>query len=151
MFGFLRKKRPLFTEEEQARIVREIRKAESRTSGEIKVFVESRCSYMDAIDRALELFKEMGLDQTGERNAVLIYVALKDHQLAVLGDVGIHEKVGQAFWHQEVMRMIQDFNRDDYAEGIAHCVEDVGAALMEYFPYTAGDRNELSDNIEFGR
>jgi uncharacterized membrane protein len=151
MFGFLRRKRNLFTEEEQARIIREIRKAESRTSGEIKVFVENKCSYMDALDRAVELFAEMNLDKTRERNAVLIYVALKDHQLAIFGDEGIHRKVGQAYWHQEVMRMIADFNREDYAAGIAHCVEDVGAALIEHFPYAAGDRNELSDNIEFGR
>lgn len=151
MFGFLRRKRKLFTDEEQARIVEAIRKAEQRTSGEVRVFVESRCSYMDALDRALEIFNEMEMANTKERNGVLIYVALRDHQLAVYGDEGIHQKVGDDYWKKEVFGMIRDFNRDNYAEGIAQCVEDIGDALQHHFPYTKGDKNELSDDIEFGR
>ena len=151
MFGFLRRKRKLFTDEEQARIVEGIRRAEQGTSGEVRVFVENRCSYMDALDRAIEIFKEKGMEQTQERNAVLIYVALRDHQLAVYGDEGIHRKVGNDYWKKEVFGMIRDFNRDDYAEGIAHCVEDIGDALQKHFPYTKDDKNELKDDIEFGR
>ena len=41
---------------------------------------------------------------TEERNGVLVYVAVKDHQLAVFGDVGIHRKVGNEFWNKEVMK-----------------------------------------------
>ena len=47
--------------------------------------------------------------------------------------------------------MIRDFNRDDYAKGIAGCVEDIGRALQQFFPYTDQDKNELSDELEFGR
>ena len=151
MFGFLRRKRRFFTDTEQALIVEAIRKAEQRTSGEVRVFVESRCSYMDALDRALEIFNEMKMSETKERNAVLVYVALRDHQLAVYGDEGIHQRVGNDYWKHEVFKMIRDFNRENYAEGIAHCVEDVGDALQHHFPYTKGDRNELTDDIEFGR
>jgi uncharacterized membrane protein len=151
MFSFFNRKKTFFSPEEQKLIVTAIQAAERRTSGEVKVYVESRCSYVDALDRAVELFGQMGLMATRERNAVLVYVAIKDHQLAVFGDEGIHQKVGPDYWNTEVIKMIRDFNRDNYALGIAGCVEDIGQALQEYFPYTDKDTNELSDDIHFGR
>ena len=150
MFSFFRKKK-LFSDEEQHIIVTAISEAERRTSGEVRVYVESRCSYMDALDRAVEIFALMKMEATKERNAVLVYVALKDHQLAVYGDEGIHQKVGTEYWNEEVGKMIRAFNRENYAEGIARCVLDIGPALQHFFPYTAEDKNELSDEIQFGR
>jgi uncharacterized membrane protein len=151
MFSLFKRKQKFFDQEEQALIAKAIHEAERCTSGEIRVYVESRCSYMDALDRAVELFGQMGMQSTKERNAVLVYVAVKDHQLAVFGDEGIHQKVGSEYWQQEVGKMIRDFNRDDYAKGIAGCVEDIGQALQHFFPYTDQDKNELSDDLEFGR
>ena len=151
MFAFLRRKKKFFSPGEQQLIVAAIQKAERSTSGEVRVFVESRCSYMDALDRAVEVFAQMRMQNTAERNGVLVYVAIKDQQLAVFGDEGIHRKVGDEYWNTEVIKMLRDFNRDDYAKGIAGCVEDIGEALQQFFPYTDGDKNELSDEIEFGR
>ena len=150
MFSLFKKKRP-FSKEEEHLIAEAIRQAERNTSGEIRVYVESRCSYMDALDRAVELFEMMGMTATKERNGVLVYVALKDHQLAIYGDEGIHQKVGPGYWNDEVFKMIRDFNRENYAAGIAGCIEDIGQALQQFFPYTDKDTNELSDEIHFGR
>ena len=151
MFSIFKRKKKFFSPEEQQLIVSAIQNAERFTSGEVRVYVESRCSYMDALDRAIEIFAQMGMQATEERNGVLVYVAVKDHQLAVFGDEGIHQKVGAAYWNTEVIKMIRDFNRDDYAKGIAGCVEDIGQALHQFFPYTDKDKNELSDDIQFGR
>lgn len=150
MFSLFKKKK-FFSPEEQGLIVSAIQNAERCTSGEVRVYIESRCSYMDALDRAIEIFAQMGMQATEERNAVLVYVAIKDHQLAIFGDEGIHRKVGSEYWNEEVRKMIRDFNRDDYAKGIAGCVEDIGNALQQFFPYTDKDKNELSDDIQFGR
>ena len=107
---------------------------------------------MDAIDRAMEVFYKLRMGKTEDRNAVLIYVALKDHQLAVFGDEGIHQKVGNNYWIEEVRQMINSFNREDYSEGIRQCVLDVGEALCKHFPYDhQTDKNELPDDIVFGR
>jgi len=152
MFSFLRKNRGFFTPEEKQLITEAVRKAEQITSGEIRVFVESRCRYVDAMDRAREIFDSLKMDQTKDRNAVLLYIAVKDHQLAVLGDEGIHQKVGNVFWNIEVMKMINAFNRENYAEGLVMCVEDIGEALHAYFPYDSKiDKNELPDDIVFGK
>ena len=146
------KQREFFSPAERERIVQAVRDAERMTSGEVRVFVEKRCRYMDAIDRAAELFFQLKMDQTVDRNGVLVYVAMKDHQLAVFGDEGIHRKVGSEYWAAELAVMIKAFNRDNYAEGIRQCVEDVGKALHYHFPFNNDtDKNELPDDIVFGR
>jgi uncharacterized membrane protein len=146
------KKKEFFTEEEKLRIVEAVRKAEKMTSGEVRVFVESRCSYMDAIDRAKEIFIELKMFETEDRNAVLVYVALDDKQLAIFGDEGIHKKLGDDYWNAEVKKMISNFNKDNYADGITEVVNDIGEALTQLFPYNNDtDKNELPDDIVFGK
>ena len=151
MFSFFKKKN-FFTAEEQQLIIEAIQNAERMTSGEVRVFVESKCSYMDAIDRAAELFFQLEMQKTDDRNAVLVYVAMKDRQLAVFGDEGIHNKVGNEYWSTEVTKMISNFNRENYAAGIAEVVKDIGTALTKNFPFNNDtDKNELPDDIVFGK
>ena len=151
MFSIFKKK-DFFTPEEKQQITEAIVHAERMTSGEVRVFVESKCSYMDAIDRAAELFFNLQMQETKDRNAVLIYIAMKDHQLAVFGDEGIHKKVGKEYWSTEVKKMITNFNRKNYAEGISEVVRDIGEALTKHFPYNnESDKNELPDDIVFGK
>jgi uncharacterized membrane protein len=150
LFPWLKQKE-IFSPEEKQRIVEAVRVAERMTSGEVRVFVESRCRWVDAIDRAAELFFRLKMHQTVDRNGVLIYVAVKDHQLAVFGDEGIHKKMGNEYWLLEVKKMIAAFDRDDYAEGIRQCVDDIGKALHQHFPFNNDtDKNELPDEIVFG-
>lgn len=146
------KKKDFFSPPERARIIDAIRVAEMQTSGEIRLFVESRCRYVDPLDRATEIFWGLKMDHTAERNGVLIYVAIKDHQLAILGDEGIHKKVGEEFWANEVRSMLRHFQNKEYAEGIVAMVEDIGNALKSNFPYIrTTDKNELPDDIVFGK
>jgi len=145
-------RKELFNTEEKQQIVAAIQAAERCTSGEIRVFVESRCRFVDPLDRAAEIFSRLNMDQTAARNGVLVYVALKDRQLALLGDKGIHEKVGREFWNQQVQRILSHFTRADYAGGIARVVAEIGEALQAHFPYDKDtDTNELPDDIVFGR
>jgi uncharacterized membrane protein len=146
-----RKKNPFFSAEEAQQIVAAVREAERRTSGEIRVYVESHCPYMDAFDRAGEIFYRLGMENTADRNAVIVYVAIKDHQLAVFGDEGIHAKVGTEYWVNEIKQMITSFNGENYAEGIRQCLIDIGDALYTHFPFDNDtDKNELPDDIVFG-
>jgi uncharacterized membrane protein len=92
------------------------------------------------------------MDQTEQRNGVLIYVAVKDHQMAVLGDEGIHKKVGDAFWNEEVKKMREHFREQLYMDALVKVVHDVGSALQTHFPYSREtDKNELPDDIVFGK
>jgi uncharacterized membrane protein len=152
MFSFPGKKKKFFTAEENQRIVEAIQQAEKNTSGEVRVFVESKCSYMDAIDRATEVFFKLQMQNTAERNAVLVYIAIKDRQLAIFGDEGIHKKVGNEYWSRLVKHMISHFSKNNFAEGIRQSIVEIGQDLQKHFPhhkYT--DKNELPDDIVFGK
>lgn len=144
-------KKPLIPIKEQSMIVDAIRWSEQKTSGEVRVFMETRCRFVNPLDRALEIFHTLKMGATKDRNAVLVYVAIKDRQLAVYGDEGIHLKVGQEFWDAEVAKMISEFNSDHFADGVAGVVKDIGDALHTHFPYEKDtDKNELPDEIVFG-
>ena len=149
---FFHRVKPLFAAPDIARLKQAIAVAERSTSGEIRVFVESKCRYVEATDRAAELFIQLGMQETEARNGVLIYLATKDQQLAIWGDQGIHERLGNQYWQQRINEMLLSFNSRDYVAGIISCIEQVGEALSTHFPYDRqSDQNELSDEIIFGR
>jgi uncharacterized membrane protein len=135
-----------FTGEEKERIVGAIREAEKKTSGEIRVYLERR-GKDDTLERAREIFQELGMTRTKQRNGVLIYLSLLDHRFAVLGDQGIYEKVGGGFWNDVVADMKSFFRRGEFAEGLRAAIHQVGEKLKTNFPWEGGDINELPDEV----
>jgi uncharacterized membrane protein len=146
------KKKEFFTEEEKQQLIQAIKLAEQKTSGEVRVFIESKCRFVDALDRAREIFFKLEMDHTEQRNATLVYVAVNDHQAAVFGDEGIHQKVGAQYWQDIVTKMLLQFRQQNLSDGICQAITDLGQALQFYFPYNRDtDKNELPDEIVFGR
>ena len=127
-----------------------IKEAETNTSGEIRVHIEDRCKIGDPIKRAIEMFGELHMYETELRNGVIVYVAIKDHKLAVWGDEGIHKKVGQNFWNDVLATVQKYFSAKDYETGLSEAILMIGDKLKEYFPYQSNDVNELSDDISYG-
>lgn len=151
MFNFFRKE-DFFHPAEKERIIAAIKSAEMNTSGELRVYIESRCRFVDPLDRASEIFWGLKMDQTARNNAVLVYVAYRDHQYAVFADNGIHEKLGAQFWASEVAKMSRHFRENQITDAIVKVIEEVGHALQTNFPYEPGiDKNELPDDIVFGK
>lgn len=141
-----------FSKEENAQIVQAIKNAEQKTSGEVRIYIEKKCKMVNPVHRAKEIFFHLAMDKTNDRNAVLIYLAMKDRQLAIYGDEGIHQKVGQEFWQNEVKAILAAFNSSNYTEGLVKIIHDIGDALLFHFPYDAQtDKNELPDEIIFGK
>lgn len=150
MFSFFRKK-DYFSPQEKERILLAIQQAERQTSGEIRVFAESRCRFVDPIDRAAEVFWGLQMDRTADRNGVLLYIAFRDHQFAIFADRGIHERLGNVYWQQEVKSMQHHFRQKHYADALVEVISHIGQSLREQFPYDGEkDKNELPDDIVFG-
>ena len=134
------------------RIVSAIRTCEQKTSGEIRVYIEAKNPYVNPLERAVEVFAKLKMEQTDHRNGVLLYIAYKHHEVALFGDAGIYERTGASFWNSEVEKMLANFKENHLPEGIIECVLDVGEALQYYFSYEhAEDKNELPDDIVFGK
>jgi uncharacterized membrane protein len=146
------KKAEYFTAEEKLRIVDAIRAAEQQTSGEVRVYIESKNAYVDPMDRAAEVFYDLKMDKTDNRNAVLLYIAMKDKQLALFGDEGIYNATGATYWNDAVKEMIANISAQHITEGIVNCIHNIGQTLKEKFPFDrVTDKNELPDEIVFGK
>jgi uncharacterized membrane protein len=141
--------RGLLARIDTARIEAAIRAAELRTSGEIRVSVAP--FFWGNVQRAAErAFERLGMTATHERNGVLLFVVPARRRLVVLGDAGIHARVGPAFWERVAQAVAQRFRAGDFTGGLEDGVTSVGAQLAEHFPHAGHqDRNELSDAVDF--
>ena len=74
------------------RIVAAIRAAETKTAGEIRVYLQRGEFEGDPLVAAQAKFQELGMEKTVDRNGILIFVMPRARKFAVIGDKGIHEK-----------------------------------------------------------
>jgi uncharacterized membrane protein len=139
----------LLSPEQEQFVLSSLMKSEMHTSAEIRVHIEARCSG-NVLDRAAIIFAKLGMHQTAQRNGVLIYLAVNDHKVAILGDQGINAQVEEHFWDDVVVAMTRAFRQGEFCTGLILAIEMVGLRLKQFFPYTEGDKNELSDEISYG-
>jgi uncharacterized membrane protein len=128
-------------------IVAAIREAEMLTSGEIRVFISQK-DVADPVEVAKEHFVRMKMTETQERNGVLIFVAPTAQKFAVIGDVAVHKRCGDAFWTEMAKEISGHFRESKFSQGIIHGVKKAGKLLAEHFPRRPDDKNELSDEVE---
>ncbi|HIY76697.1 MAG TPA: TPM domain-containing protein [Candidatus Sphingobacterium stercorigallinarum] len=142
----------IFSQPEQEKIVQAINLAENLTSGEIRLVVERHVhKKRDAIAQAQYYFAKLGMHETAQRNGVLIYIAIDDHQFAIIGDAGIDKKVPDDFWEKTKDKMAHFFRNNDYLNGLIAGIGDAGQQLAAYFPRLDDDVNELPNDIYFGK
>lgn len=144
LFSLFSNKLPVDTQQiEQA-----ISHLEQQTSAELRVVVERKNkSGLDAIARAEQLFDELKMHQTAQRNGVLLYLSFKPHHLAVVGDEGIHQKVGQDFWQIVYEAMKTDCQQKCYTQAICNAISQIEPQLAHYFPRQEDDVNELDNEV----
>jgi uncharacterized membrane protein len=132
------------------RVKAAIAAAEKQTSGEIRVSV-SRYFWGSVRHAAEKAFTRLGMRDTKDRNGILFFVVPSRRRFVVIGDRGIHEKVGQDFWDKLVLAMAEDFKEGKFNEGLEAGIAEFGRLLAAHFPYQGEqDVNELPDDIDFG-
>jgi uncharacterized membrane protein len=132
------------------RIQHAIEAAEHRTSGEICVSVAPL--FWGNVEKAAQkAFARLGMTRTQTRNGVLFFVVPARRKFVVLGDSGIHERVGQEFWNSVAAAVSEKFRDGDFTGGLVHGIERVGEQLAAHFPYDPStDKNELPNEVDFG-
>lgn len=124
---------PSIPKVEHRRVVAALREAEARTTGEIRVVV-ARHKAADPVAAAQAYFKKFGMAKAGLRNGILIFVAPRSRNFAVIGDTGVHEKVGNEAWASIAASMGERFRDGEFTEAIVHGVERAGEILAKTFP-----------------
>jgi uncharacterized membrane protein len=132
---------------EHDRIIQAIRKAESKTSGEIRVLIQRGKLNSDPFVAARKKFHRLRMHKTRERNAVLIFVAPRVHKFAVVGDEAIHEKCGNEFWQRVVEKMRMHFQNEKFSHALVEAIKEIGKVLAAHFPRTQANANELPDEV----
>jgi uncharacterized membrane protein len=132
------------------RIKAAIEQAEHQTSGEVVVSVSS--FFWGNVEKAARrTFGRLGIRRTRARNGVLFFIVPSRRRFIVLGDQGIHEKVGQEFWNGVAGQVAEQFKAGDFTEGLVRGIAEVGKQLATHFPYDrTTDVNELPDDVDFG-
>ena len=131
---------------EEQEIVQAIVEAEKNTSGEIRVHIEEHTE-KSPLERAQEVFFELKMDETQDRNGVLFYICVSDKKFAILGDKGINEAVESDFWDCTKDTVIANFKEGNFKKGLVEGILRAGERLKKYFPYQSDDTNELSNEI----
>jgi uncharacterized membrane protein len=129
------------------RIVGAIKEGEAKTSGQIRVYVQRGKLEEDPVVAAREKFQKLGMQATAERNGVLILVVPRARKFAVIGDEGVHQKCGDAFWQKLVDRMRAHFQKENFTDALVEAIEETGKLLASHFPKRAAPQNELPDEI----
>ena len=140
--------RQILNNKEDSQVVEAIKRAELNTSGEIKVHIENHCRG-DVEERSLFVFNHLKMNETKQRNGVLIYLAVKDHKFAILGDEGINNVVEADFWNDIRDLMAADFKKGRFADGLVQGIQRCGEKLKTYFPYQSDDVNEIPNEISY--
>jgi uncharacterized membrane protein len=139
----------LLSDAELDAIAAAVAAAEAQTSGMVKVHLEQRVHGHggDALARAKAVFAHLQMHRTAERHAVLVYLALEDRKLAVIGDAGIHARVGDAYWDAIRDHMVTSLRAGAPRAALVGAVEEIGRVLREHFPRRPGDVQDSSDDL----
>lgn len=138
--------RKFFNKEEESQIIQAIKQAELNTSGEIRVHLAKEIK-IGPLKEAVRIFNALKMQRTKQRNGCLILLGLKNKKIAVIGDKGINDIVGESFWDDVVALMTDNFKKGDFSQGLSQAILKIGEKLKQYFPYREDDVNELSDEI----
>jgi uncharacterized membrane protein len=143
----------ILREEDLDAVTRAIAEAETGTSAEIRVHLERHVHHprwtrtTDVMTRARDVFAHLAMHRTRHRGAVLIYLALEDRKLAIVGDDGIHAHVGDEYWTGVRDLMVERLRAGAIREALVRGVGEVAAVLARHFPRRPDDVDELSDQI----
>ncbi len=134
-----------------AEIETAIRDSEKRHNGEIRFAIETALPFsalirnVSARQSAIEAFSDLRVWDTRDNSGVLIYLLLADHDLEIVADRGIAEKVGQGEWDDIAHAMEEHFRAGNFRAGALEGIRRVHELLAAHFPPGARNANELSD------
>jgi uncharacterized membrane protein len=118
---------------DEQRIRSAITAAEAKTTGRIHVTLSHR-TLGTTLAAASRAFEHLRLAHTPQRNGVLFFVVPSRREFAIVGDTGIHDKVGQEFWTRVVQEMSATMQTGSLTDGLVRGIAEAGRELETHFP-----------------
>ena len=120
-------------------------RAEIRVAIEVALDLKTLWRVRTARERAAEVFAELGVWQTRERNGVLIYVLLAERDVEIVADGGFDSCVTDGEWHRVCTLIERDFAAGRWRDGLLGGIEALTALLVREFPSAGQSVNEQVD------
>jgi|WetSurMetagenome_2_1015567.scaffolds.fasta_scaffold48100_3 putative membrane protein len=98
-------------------------------------------------EAAFMQFYSSGLYKTRESNGIEIYLSCFERRVVVIGDQGIHAKIGNAQWDEIRDTIISGIKKGKACDGICAAIERCGQILELHFPHRPDDVNELPNAV----
>jgi putative membrane protein len=117
----------------------------------LKRFFVTRSDMKEEVEEAaIQSFYYRDLNQTVDHTGILIYISLFEHNVRVIADRGINDKVNKDVWQEIVTIIVGGIKAKTQAAAIAAAVDRCAEILSTQFPLKAGDLNELSNEVIIG-
>jgi putative membrane protein len=112
-----------------------------------RLFVSEARAAATAEEQAFQEFYRHALHETRERTGILLFVSLLERRAIVLGDTGIHARVGDEQWTRTTESLLAGIRRGSLRDGLTQAIREAAEVLASHFPWTEGDRNEVPDRL----
>jgi uncharacterized membrane protein len=137
---------PFLTIDEEQAVVDQIRTAELRTSGEIRVVITSRWVFRPE-HHAWKAFHRLGVGRTRNRNGALIVLFVRRRRFVVLGDSGLAGVVAPEYW-QGIAGTVTELLREGHkVDALASAIRTLGETMAAHWPPVDGNPDELPNAI----
>lgn len=114
----------------------------------IRLFTSTDRMHQKVRLRAERAFAQHAVSQTRERTGVLIMVSLLEHQVYVLPDQPLFQRVPMERWSSVVEAAVDRLKAGDIVGGLCQSIQTCGVLLAEVCPGRPGDNpDELSNEL----
>jgi putative membrane protein len=96
---------------------------------------------------AFRMFAARGVHRTRDRTGILLYISELERMAVLLGDSGIHERVGDDGWPQHIAHLVSRIREGRTADGVIEVLEALETSLAAKLPVAADDIDELSNRV----
>ena len=97
--------------------------------------------------RAEVEFYQAGLNQTQGQTGIMIFVSMLEHQVVILADKAISNKLPDSTWKGVVDLVTTGIKEKSLQQGICAGIKKCGDILEEHFPIAPDDVNEVKDHL----
>ncbi|MCU0327391.1 MAG: TPM domain-containing protein [Chitinophagales bacterium] len=134
---------------ELKRLVSNIQDLESKTNCELRIHIDKRLNTSNSLYEAKRVFKKYKMYETKERNGILLYIAIRINQIAIFEDIGLSKILSEDFLRQSIDKVMPKFKAGKYCNAIEEIIEIIAPKVIQAYPKTSENQNELSNEISF--
>jgi putative membrane protein len=98
-------------------------------------------------EHAFALFARRGLHRTRGHTGVLVLLSELERRAVILGDEGIHARLGDQGWQVHVDRIVRAIRGGRAADGLVEVLAELASVLAELAPPDAKNDNELPNTV----